>query len=98
LKLWQLLQRKLYGVVCMLQVLHLLKRNLFLVGTTKRLASLDKKITKKPHWFILMPNTTTKKIWSAISHILLIFTALYVPIEVAFASTQEKSTQMYVIT
>lgn len=58
---------------------------MYVKGTTKK-SKIDHEIEAdytKP-WFIIMPNWTFKKIWSAIIQIILIYTAIYVPFKLSF--------------
>lgn len=63
----------------MQKVFETLNRRMYLSGTTKRLASLDAEQVKKPLFFIIQPNTIIKNMVNAVSHMLLIYTALVVP-------------------
>lgn len=90
--LWGQLSRKLHGAIYLMQAFNTLHRKMYLQGTSKRLAFLDIQNTKKPHWFVMMPKSKVKNCWSAISHMLLIYTALFVPFQVAFMSGEEFQT------
>lgn len=52
---------------------------MYLQGTTKRLAQLDKSLKQKPSWFVMLPRSPFRKVWSSVEHILLIYIAVYVP-------------------
>jgi len=56
-----------------------------LTGTTKKLAFLNVK-EKKPLWFLIQPNTKLKTCINIVSNLLLIYTAIVVPVQVAFLS------------
>ena len=44
----------------------------------------QKKKSQKPRWFIILPNSTLKACWNALMLLLLIFLAIYLPVQVGF--------------
>lgn len=56
-----------------------------MTGTTKKLAFLNVR-EKKPLWFLIQPNTKLKTCINIVSNLLLIYTAIVVPYQVAFLS------------
>lgn len=77
--LWQRMIVKLGGAVRFLHVFTTLHRKMYLLGTPKKLPFLELKKEKKPYFFILMPSSRIRQVWSAISNSLLIYIALYIP-------------------
>lgn len=77
--LWQKLAKKLHGAIYLMQAFNFLHSRMYLQGTTRRLAFMDNRDKKKPHWFIIMPRSKLYNIIAACSHALLIYTALFVP-------------------
>ena len=61
---------------------------MYIQGTTKRLAYIDKRVKPKPAWYILMPRYRLTKLWSGVEHSLLIYTAIYVPFQVAYLTEE----------
>lgn len=47
---------------------------------------------RKPHWFIIMPKSKIKQVWQAGSICLLIYTAIFVPFQIAFLSAPQFET------
>jgi hypothetical protein len=71
---------------------------MYLEGTTRKFEFREISAKKKPHWFILMPKSKVKSLWQAVSHTLLIYTAIFVPFQVAFLSGEQYQTkELYII-
>ena len=87
--LWQKLAKKLHGAIYLMQAFNFLHSRMYLQGTTRRLAFMDNRSQKKPHWFIIMPRSRLYNVIAACSHTLLIYTALFVPFQIAFLSADE---------
>ena len=83
--LWRRLTQKLKGSVTVINSFSRLNRRMFLSGTTKSLAFLNVK-EKKPHWWLIQPNTKLNTAINTMSHLLLVYTAIVVPYQVAFLS------------
>lgn len=77
--MWERLFKKLRGAVFVTKAFKKLHKKMYLEGTTKRLAFLDSQKIKKPLFFIIMPTTKVKKVWTAMSNFLLVYTAIFVP-------------------
>ena len=87
--MWQKLSKKLRGAIYIRQVFQKLHKKLFLEGTTKVFLEEQQ---QKPLFFIIMPNTAIKNFVTAVSHSLLIYTAIFVPFQVSFISDYESDT------
>lgn len=83
--MWQLLYRKLRGSVYLVQAFTALHNSLYVKGTTKTWKhDKEERDDQVPEWYVIMPNWTFKKIWSAIIQMILIYTAIYVPFKLSF--------------
>ena len=77
--------KKLRGSIYLIQAFAFLHKSMYVKGTTKtsKLDLIPVEEQKVP-CYVIMPNWTFKKIWSAVIQIILIYTAIYVPFKLSF--------------
>lgn len=64
--MWQLLTKKLRGSVYLIQALAFLHKSIYINGTSKRIQLTEiKEETLAPKWYIIMPGTLLRNLWSA---------------------------------
>ena len=70
-KLWYKVLAKAKGAVLVLNVFRQLTRRIYLFGTSKKLKYVVEQ-ERKPHWYIILPNSITHTVWNVIVLLLLL--------------------------
>ena len=82
--MWEMTIKKLRGSVHMVQALKALHSGIYVRGTQKRYLQKNPNEVYQTLWFILMPHYKISKVWQAIIQLILVYTAIYVPIKITF--------------
>ena len=70
-KLWYKVLAKAKGAVLVLNVFRQLTRRIYLFGTSKKLKYVVEQ-ERRPHWYIILPNSITHTVWNVIVLLLLL--------------------------
>jgi hypothetical protein len=86
-----LLVKNLRGSIYLIQAFAFLHKSMYVKGTTKT-SKLDLMTVEDQTvpCYVIMPNWTFKKLWSAVIQIILIYTAIYVPFKLSFIQVGTK--------
>jgi hypothetical protein len=55
------------------------------MNINNQVSDIEKKIIQKKHWIVLLPDDNFKRYWNILIIFLLLYVAIYVPVNISFA-------------